>query len=355
MQFNPDIDRQEFLDWRTPRVGSLNPENMTNPVWDWLIRSRLSGFQANEHFKGPSPFQAGPCWSFNRFGQSSTQLPDGRVIFVAGEHEDHYDPDFYIYNDVVVQYPDGNIVIFGYPHEIFPPTDFHSATLVGNRIIIIGNLGYPQQRKHGTTQIYALDIGSFSISKIETSGASPGWIHGQNGCLGADGSSILITGGLLERGNAGGSLVENLDDWRWERLTERRWRRWELKRADGKPNHLWEFEMALWKNQHPDFNKGIETLTPTLKEQIGIEPDLGLFKTLFQPEISHEVLKNRENEYGVHRIEIAGVVVRYVRETYSVQITIEGNLPSDIVEGVVADLRGKLSALENAGWELDPL
>ena len=96
---------------------------------------------------------AGPGRCFDRFGQSSNQLPDGRVVCIAGEHEDSYDPDFYIYNDVVIQQPDGRIDIFGYPREVFPPTDFHTATLVGNRIVLIGSLGYPDERRPGETPV----------------------------------------------------------------------------------------------------------------------------------------------------------------------------------------------------------
>ena len=38
-------------------------------------------------------------------GRSTVWLPDGRVVLIAGEHEDSYDPDFCIYNDVVVIQP----------------------------------------------------------------------------------------------------------------------------------------------------------------------------------------------------------------------------------------------------------
>ena len=48
----------------------------------------------------------GPTWCFSRFGQSETVLPDSSRVLIAGEHEDWYDPDFHIYNDVVVIRPD---------------------------------------------------------------------------------------------------------------------------------------------------------------------------------------------------------------------------------------------------------
>lgn len=75
-----------------------------------------------------------PVWCFHRFGKSITEFPDGRIIEIGGEHEDYYDPDFCIYNDVVVHYGGGRFEIFGYPEEVFPPTDSHSATLVGDVI-----------------------------------------------------------------------------------------------------------------------------------------------------------------------------------------------------------------------------
>ncbi len=35
-------------------------------------------------------------WTNQRFGQTTTVLPDGRTLAIAGEHEDSYDPDFWI-------------------------------------------------------------------------------------------------------------------------------------------------------------------------------------------------------------------------------------------------------------------
>ena len=139
---DPAVTADLFREWRTPRFGRANPERMNNPVWEWLIRSRLDAYSATQKLSGSSALEDGPGWCFNRFGQSSTKLPDGRTVLIAGEHEDHYDPDFNIYNDVVVRHPDGKVDIFGYPVEVFPPTDFHTATLVGSRIIIVGCLGY---------------------------------------------------------------------------------------------------------------------------------------------------------------------------------------------------------------------
>ncbi len=136
-------------------------------------------------------------WSFNRFGMSSTKLPDGREIWIAGEHEDYYDPDFYIYNDVIVIHPDLQIDIYGYPSSVFSPTDFHSATLVHAHIYIIGCLGYLGNREPAETPVYRLDCESFQIEKIATAGEKPGWIYGHKAEFVAERNAIKVTQGKV--------------------------------------------------------------------------------------------------------------------------------------------------------------
>jgi hypothetical protein len=55
--------REQFLEWRSPRPGTANPERMNNPVWEWLIESCVDPYHATKQFDGPSPFVAGPGWS----------------------------------------------------------------------------------------------------------------------------------------------------------------------------------------------------------------------------------------------------------------------------------------------------
>lgn len=364
---DPSVTRELFVKWRSPRFGTDNPERMNNPIWEWLVKTRINAYLATERLSGPSAMDAGPGWCFDRFGQSSNQLPDGRVVFIAGEHEDHYDPDFYIYNDVVIQHPDGRIDILGYPREVFPPTDFHSATLVGNRIVLIGNLGYPDERKPGRTPVTILDLETLAISARQTSGTPPGWIHGHQATLSNDGRSILIYRGKLDRGGKDKSLVENiddwrlhLDDWRWERLTERRWSRWEVRRKDGERNHLFDYQQVIWAKEIPEIERPDGALArvkkefeiPSLQEALGKPPDLQLFARRYKPSVSHEELPKSEDEFNVHRIKIDGVIVRYVEEMDSIQISVEGELPQRILDVLTRDLLDKLSALENAPCDL---
>lgn len=162
--------------------GRANPEESWCPFKHVLIRRGWGGFGVSEAyahvpslnwFKRP---ENRPIWCFARIGTTVTYLPDGRFIFIAGEHEDSYDPDFCIYNDVVVIGRDRSIRLFLYPKEIFPPTDFHSATLLGNEIYIIGSIGYGDARRVGETPVYALSLQDYSMRRVATTGGPPGWI-----------------------------------------------------------------------------------------------------------------------------------------------------------------------------------
>lgn len=178
------------------RFGTANPEPAACEYWLEMIRTGMSGYSGHETYGGrPRTFEGPAIWCFDRFGMSTTQLPDGRWVQIAGEHEDWYDPDFCIYNEVVVHDGVGNAQIYIYPREVFPPTDFHTATLVGDAIILIGSLGYQDERHVGETQVLRLNLKDFSVERIKTTGKPPGWISGHRARL--DDDRIVVWGGKV--------------------------------------------------------------------------------------------------------------------------------------------------------------
>ncbi|MEP7066909.1 MAG: hypothetical protein ABI889_12810 [Gemmatimonadota bacterium] len=360
----PEITAALFAEWRAPRFGTSNPDCLTNPVWNWLVRSERSAYAASQHFGFAAGENREPGWSFARFGMSTTALTDGRTIHIAGEHEDAYDPDFHIYNDVIVRNADGSIEILGYPREVFPPTDFHSATVLRDRIIIVGSLGYPADRAAETTQVAELDLGTFSIALRPTSGAPPGWIHRHSAVL--DRNSIVVSGGLVATGDRARALRDNGDDWRldlaswrWKRLTDRRWRQWQLTRADGHMNQLFRlrslsrFHGRRWAPEHRESMEAmIEGERAAVRAAYGGDPDLASYGTLYVPPVAHDVLPARDDELGVHRIRVSGIVVRYVESPMSLKLVIEGALPEATTATLVEDLRHKLSLVERTEYDV---
>jgi hypothetical protein len=201
------FDPAQYDRFARPRYGTTNPEAIDNPMWSAAIADGATAYAIRREHDDTEPGAGagtgqssyreetcGPVWTWERFGRTTTELPDGRRIHIGGEHEDWYDIDFCIYNDVVVEHPDGTLAIFGYPKDLFPPTDFHTATLVGERIWIIGNLGYGDLRRPGETQVFTLDTRSFVIEPAVSAGEGPGWLHG-HWAESVEETSIVVGGG----------------------------------------------------------------------------------------------------------------------------------------------------------------
>lgn len=348
----PVLSKKEFLAWRAPREVLAGPEALDNPLWHWLVRTRLSAYAGNARFEGPSPFKAGPMWCFDRFGMSQTTLPDGRVVYVGGEHEDHYDPDFFIYNDVVVIDPDGTISIYGYSRAEFPATDFHSTTFVGNALLIIGCLGYPDDRIAGITPVYRLSLDSWRIERVVTDGESPSWLHRHNAELAEDGHSVVVSGGTCWRG-ANCSMAENIDSWslnvstgHWTRLTERDWQQWSMRRTDRRRNRLWDLRQALWYREHPRL--GVQD-SWTFEDAPNFDELLKLYRVDDDAPTPIE-----GEEYNEFKVVVEGITVRFTEDWFSVDVVVEGRLTEERLKTLQSHTLETLSKLDGAEWEVEP-
>jgi hypothetical protein len=207
-----NCSRNEYREHKFPSYGRANPELMDFEFWKDMIRTGGNAYSARTHFGDGSPFtHPGAVWCFDRFGSSLVHLSEGRFVQIGGEHEDYYDPDFFIYNDVVVHDGKGECHIYGYPRDVFPPTDFHSATLCKDGIYIIGCLGYMDQRIAGQTSVYRLRLDSWEIEAVETSGEMPGWIHKHHARYDEARNLITLTGGEVHEVTEDGTpeLVPN--------------------------------------------------------------------------------------------------------------------------------------------------
>jgi hypothetical protein len=107
-----------------------NPDPMEVPFWNWMIRNLAHPYFLPQDYAFEE-FGSRPIWTFLRLGQSHTFVNCDRVVSIGGYYDDH--PDSLIYNDVVVRDLRGNVRVFGYPRDVFPPIDFHTATLIQDR------------------------------------------------------------------------------------------------------------------------------------------------------------------------------------------------------------------------------
>ena len=335
------ISRALFDAQRSPRFGTANPERIGAEFWEWMVRGdpeRRAGLRAGMLGNGNSAWRArdefgleardggGPIWCFDRMGATATELADGRVVCVAGEHEDSYDPDFYIYNDVIVLGPDDEVAIYGYPRDLFPPTDFHTATLVRDQIILIGCLGCPQDRRPGTTPVYSLDVTSYRIDPVVTTGEMPSWLNRHEARLDRARGVIAVTGGAVisTRGETRRFVpsVEDyelrLEDGVWCRTTARGWKIYCIRRAD---NGLFVLDAMP-------------------------EPP-----TLFPTSLEYEVVPG--GNWKQARVVVAGVFVAYTVELSEIVVTVEGDLPEELSRRVAEDARARAEAQIGCSCQLD--
>ena len=321
-----EISREVFeKQWR-PRFGSANPERMEMSFWEWMIQGGAANSSNQREWQGAGygPYEARkilgiadepgyrPTWTFQRMGATRTKLPDGRVICVGGEHEDSYDPDFYIYNDVVLIGPDGHIEIYGYPKEVFPPTDFHSATPAGGSLVIIGSIGYVPDRRPGFTPVFSLDLSTYRMSEVATIGDMPGWIARHEAQLVSD-DLITIRGGRVFRyRNEKQEFRRNIEDYElnlrsgiWRRTTARNWRQYAVFRKDRR---------FLVDKDLPDFTKLVPLSIPNVNTV------------------------SKENWIGL-RFLVDQVPVTLELGLYDIEIIIQGGLPSELERRLVEEIQ----------------
>jgi hypothetical protein len=383
---------QEFTKWRTARRGVANPENMTNPLWVWGVENPQSGFEMNEAFEGDSSFDEEPCWSFERFGQTKTVLADGTTVHIAGEHEDHYDPDFFIYNDVVVTMPKGEITIYGYSLTDFAATDFHTATLVDDDIILIGSLGYPDERDPTQTQVLILDTKNWSIRKQLTTD-SPGWISHHESSYDAGKPIIRITD--IQKWTENHDLADDfstweldLTTWKWRCTEVKNWSQYKLSPKNGEMSNLWEIrsdasmkeldidkysfieendiyseeDKAIMREGFKEIEKETEKILKRAKPELIdtlYHPDVP-FTEIPRPEVdwdaedaeAQEEQLDKIHPHNHYRIEVGQVPVCFIEDSYEIIIRIEGELDDTTTKKLIKSIQQNVAKVEGRKYKV---
>ncbi len=331
-----------FLAQCKRRFGRRNPERIRLAHWEWMVRHGGGPYGVRADLGLESNFPRcsddGSCsapdpdWCFHRFGMSRTTMPDGRTICIGGEHEDSYDPDFCIYNEVIVLPPkpgnpsvtldSGEVEIYGYPASVFPPTDFHSATLVDDRIILIGRLGYPEHRRIAHTPVYALNTATYQITELSCRGDAPGWIYKHHASFDPALHAITVRGGMAVHPDE----VEfrpfravhrlYLSDRRWEQVSPTD--DFRMLRFEARTGH--------------DFQ----------------EPEADDFKPASVP---HTWLPPEDRGCDTFLLDVSGVRITFEVLYTTVRVTIEGTLSRDQTDAVLSDVLEKLNQ-RGATWEL---
>ena len=135
-----------------------------------------------------------PSYTTDRYGMSCTDV-NGVLYFIGGEHEDYYDPNFFIYNDVI-KIENKKVTIYGYPRDIFPPTDFHASVYLNDFIWIFGSIGYQKLRKK-FIQVCRLNTHTMKIDNLNNS-SGPLWTHFEENKITIEDGFIKINNFLFD-------------------------------------------------------------------------------------------------------------------------------------------------------------
>lgn len=244
--------------------------------------------------------------------------------------------------------PDGSVKIYGYPVDVFPPTDFHSASLCGDEILILGGLRHPDERDHNDTFVFRLQLSEFSIQRVETHGTSPHWLYDHAAELDSTGRKLVCSGGRVTHKPTGRTL-ENLVTWEfdlstntWSSKATKSFQRWILVRKDESYNELWGIEQVARASRSARKDEFAEKYRLEFAAR-NHAVDAELFEARFAPPFPHTPIEATDpygDDHRVHRFAVEGVVVRIVEDMHEIAVTVEGELPSET-----------LAALERFGLE----
>jgi hypothetical protein len=331
------FNSKTFLKLGKPSFGKANPQRVHNVVWEHLVRMREGPFDVRSMLGLESNFGGSlPDWCFDRLGATRTRLSDRREVWIAGEHEDYYDPDFCIYNDVVICTPaspdaaadlarDG-LEVYTYPREVFPPTDFHTATLVGEAIYVIGCLGYPEDRRPGSTPVVRLDLRTMAIEQIQTHGDGPGWIHKHHASYVPERHVILVRGGLVELGGDA-ELDAQRGLWQLDLST----RRWAMLREHDPRRYFMICSVFPWTGDSPSFDD-FRRVAREHGEVLTAKSD-----RIVTPPLVFDVHHAR---------------VTVDEGTYMFTIRVEGDVPGDVLDDLLERCAQAIRERTRVPWEV---
>lgn len=337
------------VDKLTNNCYPLSPQMNSGDIFQWRMREDFSPYQIRCHLQEMGYTIKQPIWTFLlRMGQSVTELPDGTKVSIAGEYEDYYDPDFKIYNDVMIQKMNGEIQLWHYPIEQFPPTDFHTAYYdqVTHSIFLIGNLGYPENRKEDSTQVLRLNLNTLEIEKLECFGNIPSWLHHHE--------MKVINQHELEFSNGhvikNKKYLRNLYTWRlnirtleWSLPKQTIFDHWTLKSEHYYGFPFFECHQLLWDEENITAEE-FEQSKQKIINHLGYLPNYKVYRWLYIP-LDDAIITQDEHEYSKYISNLYGYTLWYFENDDLMQAVFPDHIPYDFQKFLLNDLVYRLKQI----------
>jgi hypothetical protein len=252
------------------------------------------------------------CHSIVRMYRSGLSIGwDGRVVYLGGDHEDSYDPDFCIYNDVVVFGPKTELRCMDIQKRFSCRSTFTrplSSATESSSLVVWATQTLAAWAIHRymslTCQVFALPR---SRPRGRCQAGSSSTVRNSN----REVLSSIRGGELIEERGGGQRYRRNVEDYAldvgsgvWRRLTNRNWRQFSIRQED---DGLFIQERRL----------SPENLVPrnTMRAVVA------------------------EEKWNRAQILVKGIPVSIIVGVHDIEVIIEGDLPSEISVQVAEQVR----------------
>jgi hypothetical protein len=195
------VSTAQYKQFKSPRSGTSNPEEIDNPFWLEMARRRWPASRARLHFGDFAPpktrrercdvdaaLPTQTCaenerkslrladreivWTAVRDDALKVALDDGRWLQIGGiiRHYLEEYADSRAYNDVIVTHPEGTVRILAYPEDVFPKLAEFIGVVRGEDVFIFGIEYREQPRAEPRVPVtLRLNTSTFVVDRIATS------------------------------------------------------------------------------------------------------------------------------------------------------------------------------------------
>ena len=269
------------------------------------------------------------------------------------ETQDYYFPEFKIYNDVYIKFFDGMYELWNYPEEQFPPVYEHS-TLYNehtHQFYIIGGLGSGDRQCKNITEIYALDLETKDIQKIEASGESPPCLHSHKVKIWNHDLIEMRDGYILHKGIA----IKNVYVWyfnlktkTWLKQESEKYQHWIIQ-SDQREELFLKISQDILKMEEEKFYSAefIEEHKTHIFKNYKYQPKYQLYPQLYYAHEDIYVSKIEDFPYLniIHQCILHGQVYHCFEEYNRLEVAFGASATKEFQQFIINDLKSKLKQI----------
>ncbi|MDQ9022255.1 hypothetical protein RFI02_14195 [Acinetobacter sichuanensis] len=282
----------------------------------------------------------------------------GNDVFISGslklyETKDYYFPEFKIYNDVYIKFFDGTYELWNYPEEQFPPVYEHTTLYdeYTDKFYIIGGLGSGDRQRKNITEIYALDLETKDIQKIEALGESPPCLHSHSVKIWNRDLIEMKGGFILHKGIA----IKNLYIWyfnlktkMWLTQNSEKYQHWIIQAAENDELFLQTSQEILKMEEEKFYSvKFIEEHKEHLFKNYKYQPRYQLYPQLYHAHEAIYVSKIEGFPYlnPIYQCILQGQVYHCFEGYNRVEVAFQASTSNEFQQFIIKDLTSKLKQI----------